>query len=186
MILRALVIAIALCPAAFAGVRQADGSSGTLEFTATQAGAKFTGAFRRFEVRLDFDPAKPAQGSLDVTVETASLDSRDEERDAVLRSPDFFWVEKHPRAVFHASRFERDGAAWRAAGELTIRGVKQPIPVLFTLEPAGDGVMKGSARLRRLAFGLGQGDWASTEWVGDEVDVRFDLRLHAASATAGR
>jgi hypothetical protein len=37
--------------------------------------------------------------------------------------------------------------------------------------------MKGSASLRRLAFGLGQGEWASTEWVGDEVDIRFELRL---------
>ena len=37
--------------------------------------------------------------------------------------------------------------------------------------------MKGSANLKRLAFGLGQGDWASTEWVGDDVDVRFDLKL---------
>ena len=77
--------------------------------------------------------------------------------------------------------FERAGAGWRADGELTIRGVTKPVPVMFTLAP-GDGpaVMKGNASLNRLAFGLGQGEWASTEWVGDEVDVRFDLRLQPA------
>jgi polyisoprenoid-binding protein YceI len=37
--------------------------------------------------------------------------------------------------------------------------------------------MKGTANLHRLDFGLGQGDWASTEWVGDEVEVRFELKL---------
>jgi polyisoprenoid-binding protein YceI len=184
MILRSLVLVLTLCPAALAEVRQADGASGALEFTATQAGAKFTGAFKRFQVKLDLDPANPAQGGLDVTVETASIDTQDAERDEVLKSSDFFWVEKYPQAVFHAGRFERDGAAWRAPGELTIRGVRKPVPVLFTLEPGG-GVMKGSARLQRLAFGLGQGDWTSTEWVGNEVDVQFELRLKPATP-AGR
>ena len=56
--------------------------------------------------------------------------------------------------------------------------MKKPVAVGFTLAPSGGAtVMKGSAKLERLAFGLGQGDWASTEWVGNEVDVRFELRL---------
>ena len=181
MILRALCSHFALSPAALAGVRQADQTSGHLEFSAIQAGAKFSGSFTRFHVALEFDPAHPAEGRLDVTVEIGSIDTQDPERDEILRSPDFFWVEKHPKAVFHAGRFERAGAGWRAAGELTIRGVKKPVPVTFTLAP-GDGpaVMKGNASLNRLAFGLGQGDWASTEWVGDPVDIRFELRLQPA------
>jgi polyisoprenoid-binding protein YceI len=179
MTARALAALLLLSPAALAGPLQADGAAGTLEFSATQAGAKFTGAFRRFHVKLDFDPAKPASGSLDVTVETASIDTRDGERDGILKSPDFFWVEKYPEASFHATRFERAGAGWRATGELTIRGVKKPVPVDFTLAPAGAS-MKGVAKLERLAFGLGQGDWASTEWIGDDVEVRFDLKLAPA------
>ena len=178
MILRAALLAVALSSTAFAGPRQADASSGTLEFSATQADAKFTGAFKRFHVKLDFDPAQPATGRLEVTVETASIDSQDVERDEILRGPEFFAVAKHPQAKFHAARFERAGDGWRANGELTIRGVTKPVPVTFTLVPAGAAtVMKGSASLKRLDFGLGQGEWASTEWVGDAVDVRFELRL---------
>jgi polyisoprenoid-binding protein YceI len=174
----ALALAFAVAHAAIAAPRQADQSAGSLQFTATQAGAKFNGSFKRFKVTLDFDPANPAQGRLDVAVETASIDTQDEERDEVLRSPDFFWAEKYPQAEFHAGRFERDGAGWRAPGELTIRGVKKTVPVHFSLAPgAGSAVMKGGARLKRLAFGLGQGDWASTEWVGDDVDVQFELKL---------
>ncbi len=180
MTLRALAIALALTVGATAeaGPLQADATSGTLEFTATQADAKFTGAFKRFHVVLDFDPAQPAQGQLDVSVETASIDTQDGERDEILRGPDFFSVAQHPKALFHAGRFERVGAAWRASGELTIRGVKKAVPVTFTLAPAGAAtVMKGSASFKRLDFGLGQGEWASTEWVGDAVDVRFELKL---------
>lgn len=174
----ALALVLALCPAAHAELRQADQSDGRLEFSAIQAGAKFTGAFARFRVALDFDPAQPASGRLDVTVEVASIDTLDSERDEILRGADFFQAKQHPQAVFHAGRFERAGNGWRAPGDLTIRGVTKPIPVMFTLAPGASAlVMKGSASLRRLAFGLGQGEWASTEWVGDEVDIRFELSL---------
>jgi polyisoprenoid-binding protein YceI len=181
VILRALALALLLCPAALAGPREADASSGKLEFSATQADAKFSGAFKRFHVKLDFDPATPAQGRLDVTVEAASIDTQDGERDEILRGPDFFAATKYPQAEYHATRFERAGPGWRADGELTIRGVKKPVPVSFTLVPAGGAtVMKGTASLKRLEFGLGRGEWASTEWVGDAVDVRFELKLSPA------
>lgn len=174
----ALALVLALCPAAYAEPRQADQSAGRLEFSAIQAGARFTGAFTRFRVALNFDPAHPASGRLDVTVEAASIDTEDPERDEILRGTDFFQAGEHPQSVFHAGRIERAGDSWRALGELTIRGVTRPVPVTFTLEPgAGGTIMKGSANLSRLAFGLGRGEWASTEWVGDEVDVRFELRL---------
>jgi polyisoprenoid-binding protein YceI len=176
--LPALALVLALCPAAHAELLRADPSASRLEFSAIQAGAKFTGSFTRFQVALDFDPAHPAGGRLDVTVEVASINTQDAERDEILRGADFFQADAHPQAVFHAARFERAGDGWRAPGDLTIRGIKRPVPVTFTLSPgAGAFVMKGGASLRRLAFGLGQGDWASTEWVGDEVDVRFELRL---------
>lgn len=177
----AFALVLAFVPAAHAELRQADQSDGRLEFSATQAGAKFTGAFTRFRVALDFDPAEPDRGRLDVTVDVASLDSADPERDEILRGPDFFKVDEHRQAVFHAGRFERAGDGWRAPGDLTIRGVTKPVPVTFTIVPGGGSpVMKGSATLQRLAFGLGQGEWASTEWVGDEVEVRFELRLQPA------
>jgi polyisoprenoid-binding protein YceI len=174
----AAVLALAIGATAQAGPLQADASSGKLEFSAIQADAKFTGAFKRFKVLLDFDPAQPAQGKLDVTVETASIDTQDSERDEILRGPDFFGAAKHPQARYHAARFERAGNGWRAIGELTIRGVTKPVPVTFMLSPTGAAtVMKGSASLKRLDFGLGQGEWASTEWVGDAVEVRFELKL---------
>jgi polyisoprenoid-binding protein YceI len=182
---RILCIALGAIPTALADLSQADAGAGTLLFSATQAGAKFTGAFKKFQVKFDFDPASPSKGSLDVTVETPSIDTQDAERDEILKGRDFFWTEKYPQAVFHAGRFEPDGAGFRAVGELSIRGAKKPAIVRFTLAPAaGVAVMKGTAALHRLDFGLGQGDWASTEWVGDDVEVRFELKLRPVASAA--
>ena len=180
LIPRILLAAVAGCVAcaAHAAEWRGDERSGSLQFTATQAGATFTSAFGRFRVRFDFDEAKPAAGRLDVTVETKSVDTADVDRDEILRSRDFFWCEQYPEAVFHAEKFERDGAGWRASGELALRGVTRPVVVRFELAPGPmQLVMKGKADLRRLEFGVGQGEWSSTEWVGDEVGVLFDLKL---------
>ncbi|MEX1994705.1 MAG: YceI family protein [Steroidobacteraceae bacterium] len=168
-----------------AGGGEGDQRVGSLRFTAIQAGAKFTGAFRRFEVRFEFDVKNPGQGRLHVIVPTASVDTADPERDQIIRSADFFWTEKYADAVFHAEGFEPDGRGFLARGELTLRGITRPATARFELKQSGKRLaMKGTAQLRRLPFGIGQGEWESTEWIGDEVGVLFDLKLRPAPAAA--
>ena len=184
--LRICAALIVLLPcAALADVWQGDQHSGALRFVATQAGAKFPGHFGEFKVHFDFNPAEPAKGSLDVSIAAKSADTADAERDEVLHGKDFFWVEHFPEAKYHAEGFKRDGKGWTAAGELTLRGVTQPVAVRFEVEPKQKQLgMKGSATLRRLEFGVGQGDWTDTTWVGDPVDVAFDLSLQQETAAA--
>ena len=181
---RLCVALLALLPCATgAATWEGDQRAGPLRFVATQAGAKFPGHFGEFRVHFDFDPAAPAKGRLDVTVATKSADTADRERDEVLHGTDFFWVEHFPEAKFHADGFKRDGKAWIAAGQLTLRGVTQAVAVRFEIKPkAGRLGMKGGVTLHRLEFGVGQGDWAETTWVGDAVQVAFDLSLGPATA----
>jgi polyisoprenoid-binding protein YceI len=161
-----------------AAVWQGDQNSGALRFVATQAGAKFTGHFGEFKVRFDFDPAAPAKGRLDVTIASKSADTADAERDEILHGTDFFSAVRYPEATYHAEGFTRDGRGWIAAGELTLRGVTRPVTVRFELKPKQRRVgMKGGAIVKRLEFGVGQGEWAATTWLGDAVDVAFDLSL---------
>lgn len=185
LIAQAAACGLALLAAGDAGADawQGDARAGKLEFTAVQAGARFTGRFTEFRVELDLDPAAPAQGRLHVAIATASADTQDDDRDGILRSRDFFWSGQHPQAVYHAEGFERDGDGWRARGELTLRGMARPVTVRFTAATErGRLTMKGGATLSRLAFGVGQGDWASTEWIGDEVAITFALSLARAQA----
>lgn len=184
--LKSCAVLMALLPAiAAAATWQGDQHSGALRFTATQAGAKFQGQFGEFKILFDFDAANPAKGVLDVTIATASSDTADAERNEVLHGRDFFWVEHFPDATYHAEGFKRDGKAWVASGQLTLRGVTQPVAVRFELNPKQEQLgMRGGAALRRLEFGVGQGDWTDTAWLADPVDVAFDLSLQPGPAAA--
>jgi polyisoprenoid-binding protein YceI len=162
---------------------RADASRGTLTFRATQAGAAFEGRFARFVAQLAFAPGDRPSGRFDVAIDTGSVDTAERERDELLRSPEFFDATRLPEARYVATAFARlDGATYEARGQLTLRGVTRDVPLRFTWSgPAGAPVLAGTAMLRRLEFGVGQGEWRDTAWVGDEVRIAFDLRPAAAT-----
>jgi len=161
-----------------------DPAKSSLEFAFLQAGAKNKGRFKHFTVSFDFSPANPGASRLDVTVDMNSVDTGDEERDTTLRGTDLFAVAKFPQAHFTASQINKTAAGYEAVGKLTIRGVTRDMRVPFTFRTATEngaaaGYMSGKTSLRRLDYGVGQGDWKATDQVGDEVDVSFALRLTA-------
>ncbi len=159
-----------------------DQAKSTLLFSFMQAGAVNEGRFTRFPVTLDFSPADLAGSRLEVAVEIGSLDTGDKERDDTLRGADLFDVAKFPAARFSAHEITRTASGFDAAGKLTMRGVTRDAHVPFTFRIAEEhgatvAYMSGKTTLRRLDFGVGQGDWKSTDWVGNEVGVSFALRL---------
>jgi polyisoprenoid-binding protein YceI len=161
-----------------------DQAKSSLEFTFTQAGAQNKGRFKSFPVSFDFAPDKLTAGRLDVAVEMGSLDSGDQERDDTLRSEDLFSVKKFPQAHVLATQFVQTAAGFEAVGKLTLRGVTRDLRVPFTFRTATEngatvGYMSGKTSLKRLDYGVGQGDWKATDQVGNEVGVSFSLRLTA-------
>ncbi len=166
-------------PVAAAPTWQLDPVASQLAFSATQAGATFDGRFTRFRADIRFDEADLAGSRFEVTIDMVSADTSESRRDEILKGPDFFWTERYPAAVFEAVDFSGSGNAYLGRGTLTLRGVTRPVSVRFRFErsPDGGARLDGSTQLRRLDFGVGQGEWTSTEWVGDEVEVRFELRL---------
>jgi polyisoprenoid-binding protein YceI len=176
------VTALADAPAAAAVHYVLDQPKSSLEFTFTQAGAQNKGRFTRFPVTFDFSPADAASGHLDVTVEISSIDTGDKERDDTLRSDDLFAVAKYPQAHFSATQFTKTATGFEAIGKLTIRGVTHDARVPFTFRTASEngaavGYMNGKTTVRRLDYGVGQGDWKATDQVGNDVGVSFALRL---------
>jgi polyisoprenoid-binding protein YceI len=161
-----------------------DPAKSSLEFAFLQAGAKNKGRFKHFAVSFDFSAANLATSRLDVTVDMNSVDTGDEERDTTLHGADLFAVAKFPQAHFTASQINNTAAGYEAVGKLTIRGVTHDMRVPFTFRTATEngaaaGYMSGKTSLRRLDYGVGQGDWKATDQVGDEVEVSFALRLTA-------
>jgi polyisoprenoid-binding protein YceI len=162
-----------------------DAAKSTLTFSFTQAGAQNKGKFTRFPVSFTFAPEQPTVGRLEVTIEVGSLDTGDKERDDTLRGADLFAVAKFPQAHFLATQFAKSATGYEAIGKLTIRGVTHDARVPFTFRTVSEqggavGYMDGKTSLKRLDYGVGQGDWKATDQVGNEVGVSFALRLVAA------
>jgi polyisoprenoid-binding protein YceI len=148
-----------------------------LTFTGEQAGEKFTGSFSRFDAKVSLDPQKLAEAKIVVTVDVASAATGDRQRDAALPDKDWFDVTTFSKARFESRRVTRTAAGYEAVGNLTLRGVTREIHLPFTLSIDGrKAEAKGHADLNRDVFGVGQGQWASDEWVSLKVGVDFDLK----------
>jgi polyisoprenoid-binding protein YceI len=163
-----------------------DASKSTLEFAFTQAGAQNKGHFGRFAVAFDFSPDALPGSHLEVQVDTASLDTGDKDRDDTLKSPDMFSVQKFPQAHFSATQIVKTATGYEAQGKLTIRDVTRELRVPFSFRTATEqgasvGYMTGKVTIKRLDFGVGQGEWKATDQVGDDVMVSFALRLTSAA-----
>ena len=154
-----------------------------LGFTATQEGAQFRGQFHKFNTSLELQPTDEGIGLLQINanIELASVDTQYRDRDDYLAQQDWFYIDMWPHAVFQSSTIRQlGGDRFIADGTLSLRGVEKAVQVelQLTMEDNGErGNLIGSTALNRLDFGVGQGDWSSTEWVGDEVSVEFDLRI---------
>lgn len=159
-------------------------SQSRLTFSGDEAGAPARGEFKQFKVHLCFDPAG-AKGQLRVVVGVASLGTHNSRRDEVLKGEDFFAVKQYPQAVYEARKFTRtaDGR-YTAAGTLKLRGVTRPVLVAFTFTAGGDktAAVEGKAIIHRLDFGVGQGRWKNTRWVGNDVELNFDLHFTRSAA----
>ena len=162
-----------------------DATKSTVEFQFVQAGAQNKGRFPKVTVNFSFaDDSLPAS-HLEVTVDLAALDTGDKERDDTLRDTDLFDVAKFPQARFAATQITKSAAGtYEASGSLILRGVTRALRIPFTLKSATEQgrpvlYMAGKTLIKRLDFGVGQGDWKSTEWVGNDVTVTFNLRLLA-------
>jgi polyisoprenoid-binding protein YceI len=181
----ALGAAAILCaggPAArAAGSYTADPSS-RLEFTGVQAGAEFQAVFHKFTAAIDFVPDAPANAHFDVTIDMGSVDSKDNDRDGTIRGGDIFDVAHFPTAHYVTKSVVKTAAGYSAVGALTLHGVTRDVPIEFKFAPAGAGAtLTGSAPLKRLDFGVGKGDWKSTDWVADQVKIAFTLNLKPKS-----
>lgn len=155
----------------------------SLSFTAVQQGAKFESHFERFTAQVSFDPATPEAGSITSRIDLGSVDTGNPERDEVLKGAEWFNQGKWPEAVFTAGRIVRDGDRFRASGTLRLRDITAPVIFSFRWTPPAAALparLEGSATLERLAFGVGQGEWRDTAYVGNRVDVRVDIQLRPA------
>jgi polyisoprenoid-binding protein YceI len=161
--------------------RYTQAAGAALQFHFVQAGAGTDGRFGKFSTELAYDENNLAASTLKVTVQIASLDTQESERDGILASPDMLDAKKFPTAQYVATSLGKRGDALEAVGKLTLHGVTRDLRLPLAIRKTAGGVeISGETTIRRLDYGVGQGDLKSTEWVGDEVKLQYKVPLTRA------
>jgi polyisoprenoid-binding protein YceI len=144
------------------------------------------GRFAEVSGTLTGDEDDLERASIELTIPVAGIDTREDQRDAHLRSADFFDADRHPAITFRSSNIARSGRDFTVTGDLTIRGVTRPVTLLVerggrVRDPWGNERLGFSAttRLNRKDFGLHWNQALETGGVlvGDEVKVTVELEL---------
>jgi polyisoprenoid-binding protein YceI len=143
------------------------------------------GKFNKFTGTIDFNENDPIDSSVEVVIDAASIDTREEDRDNHLRSPDFLNVEKYPHITFKSTRIEQiDDDHAHIFGDLTIRDVTKE--VMLNTEYAGmakspwgqySAGFNATTKINRKDFGLNWNQALETGGVlvGDEIKIDIDL-----------
>ena len=150
-----------------------------VQFTARQMGVPLEGHFKKFDAQVSFDPAKLATSKIVFTVDTGSATMGSRETDAELPKATWFNVPQFPQATFQSSAIKALGAGkFEVTGKLSIKGLARDVVVPVTLVQNGATTLaSGALPLKRLAFKIGENEWADTSMVADDVQVKFKLAL---------
>ncbi len=145
---------------------------------------KVRGQFDQFEGNAHVDTENPANSTVSVTIQAASVTTGQAQRDAHLKTPDFFDTENYPEIRFVSTDVERDGTEWSITGDLTINAVTKPVTILF--EETGEA--KDPFGNLRVGFEgtvtINRGDWGLTfnaaletggVLVSEKVNLEFDV-----------
>src|ERR1700691_1495222 len=182
-----LVVVIAAPIAASADTWQIDPGHSTVEFTVRHMTiSSVRGQFDKFTGTITAKGNDPASVSIDVTIDTTSIDTRSSDRDADLKSANFLDVAKYPTMTFKSKKIEAAGTGkWKVVGDLTLHSVTREVtlavegPTAPIKDPWGNTRAGASAttKISRKNFGL---TWnkaieAGGAVVGDEVSVSIDV-----------
>jgi polyisoprenoid-binding protein YceI len=146
------------------------------------------GHFSKISGTLSLDEANLANSRVEATIDAASIETRDPQRDAHLKSPDFFDAEKFPTLAFKSSRVTRIGNGELAVeGDLTIRGVTRKAtfnvegPTAAAKDPWGNTrvALSATTKINRKDFGLTWNTALETGGilVGEEVTITLDVQF---------
>ena len=188
-----LAFVVLFATQATAATWQIDTTHSTISFKIKHMLSKTGGQFTDWSGTIDAGDAL-AKGSVNVEIQAASIDTRDEKRDNHLRSQDFFHVEEHPTLTFASTKIEKTGEnTYLMHGDLTMRGVTKTVEIPFEFhgtakDPWGNtkAGFSGSTTIDRKDFdivwnsALDQGGFV----LGDEVEIQLDIA--AAMAEAGK
>lgn len=150
-----------------------------IAFVSKQMGVPVEGRFKQWTAQISLDPKKAEAGKVAFTIQTGSASFGSAETDAEVPKAAWFNVAKFPQASFASSAVKAlGGGKFEVRGKLSVKGSTQDVvvPVAVT-QAGGQSTATGSFVIKRLDFKIGEGEWADTSMVANEVQVKFKLAL---------
>lgn len=150
-----------------------------IAFVSKQMGVAMEGHFKKFDAQVAFDPAKPETSKIALTVDIASATLGAPEMDGELPKAVWFNTAKFPQATFQSTAIKAlGGGKFEVSGKLAIKGNTRDAIVPVTLAQSGaTTTASGVLTIKRLAFKIGENEWADTSAVADDVQIKFKLAL---------
>ncbi|MCR2822533.1 YceI family protein [Lederbergia panacisoli] len=150
--------------------------------------SKVKGSFNQFSADIQADPTDLTTASLNFTIDVASIDTRNEDRDNHLRSADFFEVETYPHLTFTSTNIEKKGEdEYTVTGDVSLHGITKPESFTVTFEGLAKDPMSGAekagfsveGKIKRSDYGLTWNAALETGGVlvGDDIKVTMEIQV---------
>ena len=159
----------------FAAPLKTDAGKSAVSAVFKQMNVPIEAKFTRFSAQIDFDSAKPAKSKASIDIDVPSFDLGDPDYNREVLKKEWFNAAQFPKANFTSGAIRPAGdGRFDVAGKLTIKGRTADVQFPLVVRKQGaQQVFEGTLPIRRLAFGVGEGEWRDTGIVADEVQIKF-------------
>lgn len=166
--------AIAL-PALAATALKTDVAKSKVTITFKQMNVPVDAQFKKFNAAISYDAAKPENSKANVDIDVTSFDLGDPMYNQEVQKKEWFNTAQFPKATFASTQIKA-GAAGKldVTGKLTIKGKSSDVSFPLTVKKEGTAqVFEGTLPIKRLTYGIGDGEWKDTSIVADDVSIKF-------------
>jgi polyisoprenoid-binding protein YceI len=177
--MKIVVAAVLLAASAIAPAQTVDMAKSQIAFGFKQENVPGDGRFRKFSAQVSFDAAKPEATRANIEVDVTSVDIGDAGWNSDIQGASWFNTKQFPKASFVATGAKAvAGGRYEAPAKFTLKGVTRDVLASFSARPDAGGILlEGSVPLKRTDFKIGDGPWADTGVVANEVAVRFRIYI---------
>ena len=143
-------------------------------FKIKNSGITIDGKFKGVSGTIFFDPKDISTSSLNVSIETKTVNTGNNSRDGHLKKKDYFDVETFPKITFQSKKIEPTKSGYVATGNLTIKGKVKEIKIPFTYSETGsEGIFNGTFTINRLDYGVGESSWI----LSDNATITLKIKV---------
>lgn len=171
----AAALTLVLALPVLAAVLKADTTKSRVTAVFKQMNVPVEGRFEKFDARIDFNAAQPETSKASIEVEIPSFDLGDAQFNQEAQKKEWFNGAQFPKATFISSALKPVGnGKLNVTGKLSIKGKTADVSFPLAVKKEGNSqVFEGALPIKRLAFGIGEGEWKDTSMVADEVIIKF-------------